>query len=376
MPPLLTAGFRPFFLAAAAWAVLAMAAWLPFLGGDLTLPTRFDPVTWHIHEMLFGFVMAAVGGFLLTAIPNWTERAPIAGVQLAVLVALWLLGRIACLASAWLPEWLVALVDLAFPIALATVAARELVAAGNRRNYPLLVPLIALAAANLLVHLQAVQAGWRLGIATIIVLIAVIGGRVVPAFTRNWLKARGATELPPPPGIVDHVALAALTVAMVVWVCLPDWQPVGVLLLAASALHLLRLARWQGIAALAEPLLLILHLGYLWLVTGVGLLGLSLLTDEVPIAAALHALTAGAMGSMILAMMPRVTLGHTGRELRADLATSVMFAVVNVAAVLRVAAAWPSDMQMDLLEVATLAWVGAFVLFLADYGLMLLAPRP
>ncbi len=131
MPPLLTAGFRPFFLAAAGWAVLSMAAWLPLFSGELQLPSGFDPLSWHVHEMLFGFVMAAVGGFLLTAIPNWTGRAPVAGVPLAVLVGLWLLGRAVCAFSALVPAWLVVPADLAFAIALEGVAARELLAAGN-----------------------------------------------------------------------------------------------------------------------------------------------------------------------------------------------------------------------------------------------------
>ncbi len=197
MPPLLTAGFRPFFLAAAGWAVLAMAVWLPLFSGEVELPSRFDPLSWHIHEMLFGFVMAAVGGFLLTAIPNWTGRAPVSGTPLAVLVGLWLLGRVACLFSALIPGWLVVGADLAFAAALEVVAAGELSAAGNRRNYPLLAPVIVLAIANLLMHLQSfgvavpIGIGWRLGVAVVIVLISVIGGRIVPAFTSNWLNARG-----------------------------------------------------------------------------------------------------------------------------------------------------------------------------------------
>src|SRR6478736_6045413 len=180
MPTLLTAGFRPFFLAAAAWATLAMATWLPMLTGELDLPTSFDPLSWHIHEMLFGFVMAAVGGFLLTAIPNWTGRAPVAGMPLAVLAGLWLLGRVACVFSAVIPAGLVIAADLAFAVALDVVAARELIAVGNRRNYPLLAPVILLAIANLLSHLQAlgvavpIGLGWRLGIAVVIVLISVI----------------------------------------------------------------------------------------------------------------------------------------------------------------------------------------------------------
>jgi uncharacterized protein involved in response to NO len=380
LPPLLTAGFRPFFLAAAGWAAVAMAAWLPLMNGGLALPSRFDPLSWHVHEMLFGFVMAAVGGFLLTAIPNWTGRDPVAGSPLVVLVSLWLLGRIACAVSDLLPAWLTPVLDLAFPIALEVVAARELAAAGNRRNYPLLAPVLVLAIANLLAHLQALGVavpsglGWRLGIAVVIVLISVIGGRIVPAFTRNWLNARGLSPVPPPADLLDRIALGVLHASLIGWTFLSDWQPIGALLLVAAALNLARLARWRGVATLDEPLLLVLHVGYLWLVVGVALLGLALLTDTVPYAAAVHALTAGAMGTMILAVMTRATLGHTGRVLRADVATMVIYALVSVAAVLRIVAAWVSEGQLDLLEVAVAAWVGAFVLFAAEYGPMILAP--
>jgi uncharacterized protein involved in response to NO len=374
MPLLLTAGFRPFFLAAAGWAVLSMAAWLPLLSGELQLPTGFDPLSWHVHEMLFGFVMAAVGGFLLTAIPNWTGRAPVAGVPLAVLVGLWLLGRGVCAFSVLIPGWLVVPADLAFAVALEGVAARELIAAGNRRNYPLLVPVIVLAIANLLMHFRA-ELGWRLGVAVVTVLISVIGGRIVPVFTGNWLNARGMSPMPRQIPWLAQAARGGLVAAMLCWVFLPDWRPLGLLLLAAAALNLLRLSRWRGVATLAEPLLLVLHVGYLWLVAGVALLGASLLSDAVPPAAAVHALTAGAMGTMILAVMTRATLGHTGRVLCADKVTMVIYALASTSAVLRVAAAWATDGQTDLYEVAALAWVGAFALFVVEYGPMLLAPR-
>jgi uncharacterized protein involved in response to NO len=379
MHPLLTAGFRPFFLAAATWSAASLAAWLSLRDGGVDLPSRFDPLNWHIHEMLFGFVMAAVGGFLLTAIPNWTNRAPVAGTPLVVLAALWLLGRLACLVSAMIPGWIAPVADLAFPLALEVVAARELIAVGNRRNYPLLAPVIVLATANLLMHLQALDVaiptglGWRLGISAVIVLISVIGGRIVPAFTRNWFTARGALSLPASAGLLDRIALGTLHAGMLAWTLLPDWQPLGVWLLLAAVFNAARLASWRGFATVTEPLLLILHVGYLWLVAGVTLLGLSLLIDAIPLAAAVHALTAGAMGTMILAVMTRATLGHTGRALHADTTTITIFALVNAAAVLRIVAVWAVDAQDDFLEVSGLAWVGAFALFVAQYGPMLLA---
>jgi uncharacterized protein involved in response to NO len=379
--PLLTAGFRPFFLAAATWSVLALALWLALSAGDADLPSRFAPLTWHIHEMLFGFVMAAIAGFLLTAIPNWTNRAPMAGTPLAVLAVLWLLGRLACLFSALSPVWLAPVVDLAFPLALEAVAARELIAAGNRRNYPLLTPLIVLALANMLMHLQALGVavpaglGWRLGIAAVIVLISVIGGRIIPAFTRNWLRMHHISDAAPAPAILNRIALATLHAGMIGWAFLPDSAPAGVLLVAAAVANAARLSGWRGAAARAEPLLVILHVGYSWLVAGAALLGLSLLSGAVPLAAAVHALTAGAMGTMILAVTTRATLGHTGHALHADAATIAIFALVSVSAALRVIAAWPIGAQWGVIAIAGVAWIGAFALFLVRYGPVLLAAR-
>jgi uncharacterized protein involved in response to NO len=203
----------------------------------------------------------------------------------------------------------------------------------------------------------------------------VIGGRIIPAFTRNWLAARGAALLPASADVRDRLALGTLHGGMILWAFLPGQRPVGALLLAAAVLNLVRVSRWRGIATLAEPLLLILHIGYLWLIVGVALLGLSMLNDSVPVAAAVHALTAGAMGTMTLAVMTRATLGHTGRVLRADTVTVIIYVLVNLAAVLRIIAAWTVDVQMDLLQVAAVTWVAAFALFAAEYGPMLLAPR-
>lgn len=380
-PPFLSAGFRPFFLAAGAWSALALAAWLPLLTGRIDLPSRFDPISLHIHEMLFGFVMAAIAGFLLTAIPNWTGRPPVAGVTLLALALLWLLGRFACLASALMPGWLPPVIDVGFPVAFAAVAARELVAAGNVRNYALLVPVTVLAIGNLLSHLQALDValpigiGWRLSVAAILTLIAVIGGRIVPAFTRNWLGARGLRLLPPPIAWLEHAARIVLIVSLFAWVVRPDWWPIGILLLLAAALHVARITRWRGQATAPEPLLLVLHIGQLWLGIGLVLLGLSMLWDGVPPAAAIHALTSGTMGTMALAVMTRATLGHTGHVLRADTTTDVIYALVNAAAVLRVAAAFTVGAQMNLLTAAAAAWIAAFALFVAHYGPLLVAPR-
>ena len=381
LPAVLSYAFRPLFLAAASWAIVDIAVWLAMFLGYLQLPTRFDPLAWHIHEMLFGLVMAAVGGFLLTAIPNWTNRLPVRGLPLALLTSLWLLGRIACLISADLPAWLAIAADLSFPAVLFAVAAREIIAGRNWRNLRMTAPVAVFIVADLLMHLESLGfavpsgLGWRLGVAAPILLISVIGGRIIPSFTGNWLIKRHSTRLPAPHGAVDICSIGVLHTGIILWAVLPDFRPAGVILVIAAALNAWRLARWAGSATLAEPLLFILHVGYGWMVAGVALLGLSLLDIGVPAASAIHALTAGAIGTMILAVMPRVTLGHTGRDLTASRATVAIFILINAAAVTRVAASWNTDATMILIALSGLCWIAAFGLFEIVYGPMLLTRR-
>ena len=374
-------GFRPFFLAASLWAAIAIAVWIGMLEAGLILPSRLDPLAWHIHEMLFGFVMAAVAGFLLTAIPNWTGRLPISGAPLAGLAGLWLLGRIACLTSLMMPAWLAIACDLAFPVALAGVVAREIIAGKNWRNLVMLVPVTVLGTANLLMHLEASDVGvpaglgWRLGLVAIVFLVTVIGGRIVPSFTRNWLVKQAAKSLPSPSGWPDRAALGVLHAGLFGWAALPDSSLVAILILAGAGLNLWRLYRWRGLATGREPLLVILHIGYAWVIAGAALLGLSLLTSRVPESAAIHALTVGASGTMILAVMTRATRGHTGRPLTADRPTSLIYAQVGLAAVARVAAAFSSEWTTLLLVAAAVLWCTAFITFAIAYGPMLTMPK-
>lgn len=380
--PLFSQGFRPFFLATALWAVIAMAIWTWTLIDGAAFPSRFDPLSWHIHEMLFGFAMAAVGGFLLTAIPNWTGRLPIRGAPLATLALLWLAGRLACLISGLMPEWAAALLDLAFPAGLIVAAWREIVAGKNWRNLIVLLPVTILGAGSLMMHLvvmgMAIPADlpWRLALASLALLLAVIGGRITPSFTRNWLVKRGQSHLPAPQGRVDHLALGSMALALFGWAFFPGAALLGLIGLVAAAVNFWRLARWRGFLTWQEPLLLILHIGYGWLAISVGLIGLSMLTKTVPEAAAVHALTVGAMSVTILAVMARATRGHTGRDLSADRATKLIFVLINAAAVLRVAAEFFPAAALWLLGLVALLWGAAFLGFLTAYAPMLLRPRP
>ena len=383
LPAVLSYAFRPLFLAAAIWAIVDIAVSLAMFLGYLQLPTRFDPVAWHIHEMLFGLVMAAVGGFLLTAItsPNWTNRLPVRGFLLALLTSLWLAGRIACLTSAVLPAWLAIAADLSFPVALFVVAAHEIIAGRNWRNLRMTAPVAVFIVADLLMHLESLGfavpsgLGWRLGVTAAILLISVVGGRIIPSFTGNWLIKRHATCLPSPHGAVDVWSIGVLHTGIILWAVLPNFRLAGVILVIGAVLNAWRLARWAGSATLAEPLLFILHVGYGWMVAGVALLGLSLFDIGVPAASAIHALTAGAIGTMILAVMPRVTLGHTGRDLTASRATVAIFFLINAAAVARVAASWNTDATMILIALSGVCWIAAFGLFEIVYGPMLLTRR-
>jgi uncharacterized protein involved in response to NO len=219
--------------------------------------------------------------------------------------------------------------------------------------------------------------GWRGGFALVLVLISLIGGRIVPSFTRNWLMKQGRTEgLPTQPARFDLAAIAVTAFSLVSWVAALNPAIVAALLLTAGAMQLIRLARWSGYATISDPLVFILHVAYAWLPIGLVLLGLSLLDPAQPASSALHALAAGAMASMTLAVMTRATLGHTGRELRADTATTAIYALVTLGAALRVASPWLPFDYMLLISISAALWGGAFLLFLATYGPMLLGPRP
>ena len=380
-PAFLRGGFRPFFFGGAAWAVVALALWIVVLAGGLTLPSAFEPLAWHRHEMLFGFVGAVVAGFLLTAIPNWTGRLPIAGPPLAALFGLWLAARVAMLFSASVGALAAAMFDSGFYLVLAALAAREVLAAGNR-NVPIVGLVLLFGIANGLDHAGASSwladdsLGWRAGLALVIVMISVIGGRIVPSFTRNWLVKQSVRErLPGQPGRFDLAVIGLTAGSLIAWLVVPEDLLVGGLLLAAALLQFVRLSRWRGLSTLRDPLVAILHLGYLWVPVGLGLLGGSILGLPIPRSLAIHALTSGAMATMILAVMTRATLGHTGRELRASPQTVFLYGLVTFGALLRVTAPLGLVHYQLGMEISAVAWAGACLIFLLVYGPILFAPR-
>jgi uncharacterized protein involved in response to NO len=378
-PPFLSYGFRPFFLLGAVYAAVAVPLWLWTYSGGWGPVGPFAGLTWHAHEMIFGYLGAVMAGFVLTAVPNWTGGLPLSGAPLAALVGLWIVGRLAMFVDA--EPISAALLDLAMPVALAAAVWREIVAGRNFRNAPIALLLTLFAFANLLDHAAGFFAvldgiGIRLALAVAGLMIALVGGRIVPSFTRNWMSRASLAPLPAAMGHIDRLAVGVTAVALVGWVVAPDAPATGTLLLAASILLFARLLRWRGYRVLREPIVLILHLGYLWLALALLLLGLAIIAPSVvSVSSAIHALTAGAVGTMTLAVMTRASLGHTGRSIVAGRSTIAIYGLVTLAAVLRVAAPFLGGIDMPVLVAGGAAWSAAFVLFAIAYGPMLVGRR-
>jgi uncharacterized protein involved in response to NO len=379
-PALLSYGFRPFFLFGAVWAAAVMAVWPAMLAGSLNMPTAFDPVRWHAHELIYGYVPAIIAGFLLTAVPNWTGRLPVVGMRLLGLFALWVAGRLAVLFSGLIGGLVAAGVDLLFLAALGATVAREIIAGRNTRNLKVLAVLVVLLAGNALSHAELLFSlhsgqGVRVGLAAILMLIMLIGGRIVPSFTRNWLVRQSPGRLPRPFDRFDVLALILAGGTLVLWIVTPNVAVTAVAAIAAAAAHTWRLCRWTGERTGAEPLILILRAGYAFVPIGFGLLGLSILRpDAVLTSSAIHAWTAGAIGTMTLAVMTRASLGHTGRPLTATCAIQAIYAAVIVAAVARLEAGF-GVARDPMLHLSAAAWVIAFAGFAAVFAPVLATRR-
>jgi uncharacterized protein involved in response to NO len=381
-PVILAYAFRPFFLLTALYAIVLIGGWMGiwFLGwpvaGDLS------PIRWHAHEMLFGLVPAVITGFLLTAMCNWTGAPPLAGRGLAALVGLWLAGRVAMWSTAVLPPWMVMAVDCAFLLVLALYAGRVIVRAGSRRNLIMVAVLGILFLANAVAHLGFwwLVPAWSLraeltALFLIVLLLVVVGGRITPAFTGNWLARQGADRTRVRSSTVVEALALGSTGALVLAAAMGLPAPgIAAVALFAGLVNAVRLLGWSGWLGRSEPLIWILHLGYAWVVIGLLLKGGSLLF-EMPESAWLHALGIGAMGTLILGVMTRVSLGHTGRALVLPPGAWLIYVLITLAAVVRVASAmgwlegrWP-------LLVSSLAWVLAFALFFVLYLPILISPR-
>lgn len=378
-PVLLSYGFRPFFLFGAIYAGLTVLAWLPMFYGELDVSSAFAPVDWHVHEMLYGYLPAIVAGFLLTAIPNWTGRLPIQGNPLLALFAVWLAGRICVTMSAavgWLPA---ALIDCGFLVLLIAACAREIVAGSNWRNLRVIAIVIVLLAGNIAFHVEAhlrghAEYGTRIGIAAIVLLLALIGGRIIPSFTRNWLVRENPGRLPAPFSKYDGATIALSALALALWIALPNGRLSAAALALAAALNFVRLARWAGDRTGRDRLVLILHVGYAFVPLGFLLAALSAF-DIIVVSAALHAWMVGAAGTLTLAVMTRASLGHTGNALVASPATQAIYAAIVIAAVARICSSLEPAWSLWTLHIAAYAWAAAFLGFAAAYGPLLLRAR-
>ena len=368
-------GFRPFFLSAGIYAVLMMALWLLVLRGVITLGELSPPV-WHGHEMLFGFAVAVIAGFLLTAAQNWTGIRTPSGRPLAALFLLWLAGRLSFLVPG-IPTELVAGIDLLFLPVLALTLALPILKARQLHNYPFPFMLLALAAANALVHAEALgisdtaTLGLHLAVYVVVAMITVMGGRVIPSFTDNKLHTRARRWK-----TVERLVPAITVVALIAALVAAD-SPITALLAAiAAALHAIRLAGWYTPKFWSVPLLWILHLGYAWIAFGFALLALSAAGLSPAAVSALHAFTAGGIGVLTLGMMARVSLGHTGRLLEPAPVMTRAFVAINLAALIRVTLPlFFPGVYMQIMTAAGLAWAAAFGLFVVVYAPMLLRPR-
>lgn len=370
----LALGFRPFFLLAGLFAAVAVPLWLAVSLAGLALPTTLAPAAWHGHEMVFGFTVAVVAGFLLTAVRTWTGQPMPSGAPLGGLALLWLAGRVAMLLSGTIPPLVAAGVDLAFVPALGVAIGRPLVRTKNWRNALLLVPLAGLFGANLFFHFGpegSASRALRVAIDAVVVIVVVIGGRVIPSFTENALRVV-AVRRP----WLDRAALGA-TAAVLVLDAIPDaGAAAGGAAILGGVLNGARLAGWRSPQTRRHPILWVLHLGYAWLALGLVLTGVAAFVPTWLPSAPLHALTVGGIGTMVLGMMSRVALGHTGRMLEVSRVTVLGYVLLGLSAAVRALGplVLPSEYRAEILVSGAL-FAAAFSLFVVAYLPILTAPR-
>ncbi|MBV1888773.1 MAG: NnrS family protein, partial [Proteobacteria bacterium] len=377
-------GFRPLFSLMALAAIFGIGLWLAyFVLGWQVIFISGNPVLWHSHEMIFGFAAAAIGGFLLTASANWAGRPPVKGFVLILISLAWLAGRLVMTFSALLnPVWVMG-IDVLYLGLLIVVIGNTLIRAKNRRNYKVIAVLVALFCLNTLYHISSLggpisaNTAIRIALVMVTVMIAIIGGRIVPAFTTNWLRQQNRLEQtgkPQSPRMTDELALTLSLVLAVSWGFFPEQLFTGWVAILAGLFHGLRMLGWKGLATVAEPLMFVLHVAYGWLVVALILLGISICFGGFPQSAAIHGLTVGAIGTMILSVAVRVSLGHTGRPLKATKIISLMFGLIAVAAVLRTVAPIGSY-YLELISLSGIFWISAFVLFMIEFIPIYFQPR-
>ncbi len=380
-PAFLSYGFRPFFLGAALFTGLAVLAWVALFVGWAQAELFYPPREWHVHEMLFGYLPALIAGFLLTAMPNWTDRMPLRGAPLLAMFLLWLAGRL-LMAAPFVGTSAAAVVDGSFLVILATYVWREIVAARSWDRAPIGVLVSFYACANSLFHLSALREAStdlpeRLALSVMTLLLTIIGGRLTPTFTREFLAERNELSLPEVFTQADGAIIVLVLIGVLTWIAQPETVWTGIMLLVAGLASVARLLRWGGWRTWREPLVLILHVGYGWVGLFLIALGASILGIGFSVENAVHLLTTGAMGVMTLAVMTRASLGHTGRPRHADRLTVTIYLLVNIGAFLRIFAPnldTPTTLTHAMLGLSALSWSGAYLLFALVYGPFLIRP--
>ncbi len=378
-PVLFSYGFRPFFLAAAIWAVITMGLWIGALTGMVDIAASYGTTYWHAHEMLFGFASAVLAGFLMTAIPNWTGRLPVSGKPLVCLFLVWVAGRLLFLLSDQVGEVLAVAADTIFLPVFLFICAREIVAGRKWKDLKMIFGLLSLALANIAYHAEVLGGyepvlGIRLALAAYIVMILIVGGRIIPSFTHNWIAKRGMTTLPVAYNRFDTGAIVIAVAALAGWIALRDGPIVAVFAGIAAVVHLVRLWRWKGWRTTAEILVTILHIAYLFVPMGfiaIAFAAIGLFEET----SAVHVLGVGTVATMMLAVMTRVTRGHTGRVLTASSTTAASYGAILLAALLRPSAEFFPEHMTMIHGLAGISWIVAFGLYVLEYGPMLTKVR-
>lgn len=371
-------GFRPFFLLSGAFAIILMALWIPVFTGGRALSTYYGQIGWHSHEMIFGYTVGVIAGFLLTSVRNWTGRSTATGGSLATLVTLWLLGRILPFFAATMPAWLISIVDLAFLPALTAGIGVPLVRHGEKRNLLFLPLMLGLFVANLLVHLELLglvpavaHYGIFLGLYLIILLIVIMGGRVIPFFTERALNGVVIKRRP----LLEWLAPLTVIAFMLAELLFPNSKVAGALAGLACIVNGIRVVSWYSHRYWQVPLLWVLHLGYGWIAVGF-LLKTAASLGLVAAQFTIHAFTVGGIGVLTIGMMARVSLGHTARPLKVTSSIAVAFVLLNIAAVLR--GLLPSIFPLwfsQLVILSGMLWIAAFLIFVIVYAPILTQPR-
>ena len=365
-------GFRPFFFSGAVFVGMAIPTWVFILSGVEGVPLHYQLRVWHVHEMVFGFLPCIITGFLLTAIPNWTERQPLRGWPLIMLWTLWLVGRLS-MAFSELPPLLLLLIDGAFLVVVAGIVWREILATHMWDRLPMGVMISLYASANLLFHWQFLNSvetvlAERLGLSIIMLLLAMIGGKIVPSFTEDYFEEIKETKQLSPFSRFDALSILLVCINGILWMVSGNSMVVGAAFIVTGIFHVIRLGRWYGWLTWREPLVLILHVGYGWLAMFFLTLGGAMMGFGVHVEDALHTLTTGAVGVMTLAVMTRASLGHTGRIKQAGILTIIIFLLVNLGAFLRVAGSNLNLSHGSGFIWAAGCWSGAYVLFAFAYA--------